>query len=79
MQADAPRQFTKGAPAVCRSAFMFAGKSYQPGESFPYETLGLSDFDVYGQWLAMNIDIVAAPPATSASQVKAQKQRHDRR
>jgi hypothetical protein len=65
-----PRRFEFGLPAVVQQPFTHAGKSYKPGDVFPYEQLGLAKWQMQGFWLASLVDFKQPDLASSKKQGK---------
>lgn len=68
------RLFLYGLPATCSKSFVHAGKKCNAGELFPYDTLGLSEHEVKGLWLADHIEF-PDPLAKRSQQGKSQHAR----
>jgi len=70
-----PRVFSLGTPAVCQQPFTHDGVEFKPGDTFPYEQLGLLEYQVRGLWASSLIGFVAesavTPPKAKLSKRRA--------
>lgn len=71
--------FKMGLPAVASRPFTFAGTKYERGTAFPYQALKLTPFEMWGQWLAGNVDFEREAPKAITPPAAPPQERREKR